>query len=119
MYQNDLCLMSLSYTSKTCLRMLKVIDKLDFVETITTTKERTFTIYSILFFLSGFSFTNDHDSQRQPGKGKAISLISLYHFYPLHRHLDISRAITAESSPLYIVVSRTPTASLWFPSASH
>ena len=30
-------------------------------------------------------------------KGKGISLIRHYHFHPLHRHLDISRAITAES----------------------
>ena len=35
----------------------------------------------------------------------------------LHRHLDISWAITAESSPLHIVSSRTRTGNLWFPSA--
>ena len=42
------------------------------------------------FFLSGFSFTNIHESQDS-----------------LHEHLDISRAITAESSPLHIASSRT------------
>ena len=38
----------------------------------------------------------------QQRKGEAISLTPLYHFHPLHRHLDISRVITAESSPLYL-----------------
>ena len=35
----------------------------------------------------------------QQGKGEALCLTPLYHFHPFHRHLDISRAITAESSP--------------------
>ena len=39
---------------------------------------------------------------RLQGKGEGISLTSHYHFYPLHRHLDISRGIIAESSPLHI-----------------
>ena len=38
-------------------------------------------------------------------KGEAISLTPLYHFRPLHRHLDITRAITAESSPLHITAA--------------
>ena len=33
------------------------------------------------------------------GKGEDISLTSHYHFHPLHRHLDISPAITAGSLP--------------------
>ena len=41
-----------------------------------------------------------------------------FHFHPLHRHLDISRAITAEGSPLHIAGSRTRTGNLWLPSAS-
>ena len=41
------------------------------------------------------------------GKGEGIPLTPHYHFHPLHRHLDISRAITAESSPLLIASSRT------------
>ena len=36
----------------------------------------------------------------------------------LHRNLDISRTITADSSPLHIVSSRTRPGNLWFPSAS-
>ena len=52
------------------------------------------------------------------GKGKGISLTPHYHSYPLHKHLDISRAITAKSSPLHIVKSRARTGNIWFPSAN-
>ena len=45
-------------------------------------------------------------------------LFDSYHFNPLHRHLDISWVITAESSPLHIASSWTQTGNLWFPSAS-
>ena len=56
-----------------------------------------FLSFCLSFFLSGISrFTG------QQGKGKAISLIPLYHFQTLHRHWDISRAIPADSSPLNI-----------------
>ena len=54
----------------------------------------------------------------QQGKGEGISLTPHCHFHPLHRHLDISREITAESSPLHIASSRTRTGNLCFPSAS-
>ena len=37
-----------------------------------------------------------------PVKGEAISLNPFYHLHPLHRHLDISLAITAENSALHI-----------------
>ena len=50
------------------------------------------------------------------GTGEGISLSPHYHFHPLRRHLDISRASTAESSPLHIASSRTRTGNLWFPS---
>ena len=52
------------------------------------------------FYSLGFSFTKLHDSQDSRGRRKAISLIPLYHFHLLHRHLDTSRVITAKSSPL-------------------
>ena len=52
----------------------------------------------------------------QQGKGEAIFLTPLYHFHPLHRHLDISRVVTAESSPLHIAISQARTRNLWFPS---
>ena len=69
-------------------------------------------------FLSGGFFTNIQDSKDSRGRGRLSFLILLYHFGPLHRHLDISRAITAESSPLHIASSRNWTGNLWFPSAS-
>ena len=56
-----------------------------------------------------------HDISRFKGqekKGEGISLTTHYHFHPLHRHLDISRAITAESLPLHIASSRTQTRNL-------
>ena len=53
------------------------------------------------------------------GKGERISLTHHYHFHPLHRHLDICRAITVESTHIHIGSSRNRTGNLWFPSASH
>ena len=75
-------------------------------------KDTNMSIGVVLYF---FSFTNVHDSH--DSKGEVVSLTPLYHFHPLHRHLDISRAITAESSPLHIVSSRARTGNLCFPSA--
>ena len=55
------------------------------------------------FFFSIWVFFHEHSRfTGQQGKGKGIYLTPPYHFHPLHRHLDISRAITAESSPLQI-----------------
>ena len=75
--------------------------------------------FECLLFFSIWVFFHDHSRiiGRQ-GKEEGISLTPHYHFHPLHRHLDISRAITAESSPLHIGSSRTRTGNLWFPSAS-
>ena len=47
------------------------------------------------------------------GKGDGISSTPHYHFHPLHRHLDISRAITAEISPLHIGSSQIRNGSQW------
>ena len=62
-----------------------------------------------LFFPIWIFFHNHSRITRLQGKGEDISLTPHYHFHPLHRHLDISRAITAESSPLHIGRSRTRT----------
>ena len=73
----------------------------------------------LFFFFSIWVFFHEHSRfTGQQGKGEGIYLTPLYHFHPLHRHLDISRAITAESSPLHIASSRTRNGNLWFPSAS-
>ena len=47
------------------------------------------------------------------GKREGISLTPHYHFYPLHRHLGVSRAIAAESSLLHIASSRTRNENLY------
>ena len=71
------------------------------------------------FFFSIWVFFHEHSRfTGQQGKGEGIYLTPLYHFHPLHGQLDISRAITAESSPLHIAGSRTGTGNLWFPGAS-
>ena len=48
------------------------------------------------------------------GKGEGIFLTPPYHFSPLQRHLEISREITAESSPLHIASDKTRTEFLGF-----
>ena len=71
------------------------------------------------FFFSIWVFFHDHSRiTGLQGKGEGISLTPYYHFHPLYGHLDISRAITAESSSLHIACSRTRTGNVWFPSAS-
>ena len=63
-------------------------------------------IYIYIFF-SIWVFYHDHSRiTGLQGKGEGTSLTPHYHFHPLHKHLDISRAITAESSPLHIASSR-------------
>ena len=74
-------------------------------------------IYIYIFFYLVFFHEHSRITGLQ-GKGEGISLTPHYHFHPIHRHLDISRAITAESSPLHLGSSRTRTVNLWFPSAS-
>ena len=71
----------------------------------------------LIFFLSGFSFTNIHELQDWRGREERISLTPHYHFHSLRRQLDINRAITEESSPLQIACSRTRTGNLWLSSA--
>ena len=76
-----------------------------------------FVWFCLFFFYLGFlswTFT----IHRTAGEGGGYLFDFPYHFHPLHRHLDISGAITAESSPLHIASSWTWTGNLWFPSAS-
>ena len=47
-------------------------------------------------------------------KEEAIYLTPFYHFHPLHRHLNITRATTAESLPLCIASTGTQSGNLWF-----
>ena len=70
-------------------------------------RKRFFCFFSIWVFF--------HEHSRitgLQGRGEDIYLTSHYHFHLLHRQLDISWAITAESSPLHIASSRTRTGNL-------
>ena len=70
-----------------------------------------FLFFCLVFFHWHSRFTG------QQGKWEAISSTPLCHFHPLHRHLDISRAITAECSPLHLASSPTQTGNIWLLSA--
>ena len=61
-------------------------------------------LYKFFFLLSEFSFMNIHDSHYSRGRRRLL----------LHRHLDISWVITAESSTPYIASSRSRTENLGF-----
>ena len=74
----------------------------------------------LAFFFPIWVFFHDHSQiTGLQEKGEGISLTPHYCLHPLHRHLNIIWAITAENSPLYIGSSKTRTGNLWFPSASH
>ena len=60
-----------------------------------------------IFFCLGFLLIDIHESQDSSIRGRPI-FITLYHFYPLHEHLDISWTITAESSHLLPDWNREP-----------
>ena len=65
---------------------------------------------TFFFFFSIWVFFHEHSRfTGQQGKGEGIYLTPLYHFHPLRGHLDISRAIAAESSPLHMPRSITTT----------
>ena len=70
--------------------------------------EASILVPSCVFFLVWVSFHEQSRFTGQQGKGKAISLIPLYHIHPLRRHLNISWVITSESSPLHIASSLGP-----------
>ena len=73
----------------------------------------------IAFFFSILVLFHEHSRiTRLQAKGEGIPLTPHHQFHPLYRHLDISCAITAESSPLHTASSQTRTGNLWFPSAS-
>ena len=76
-------------------------------------------LFLFFFFCLGFfslPFMNHRTAEEGGGHFFYSSLP--YHFHPLDRHLDINRAISAESSSLHIASSWTRTRNLWFPSAS-
>ena len=92
-----------AYQRKVCLAIIQIIR--------TRQRRVTFILFFSFFSYLGFlsrPFTN----HRTAGEGEGNSLTPHYHFRPLHRHLDISRAITVGSSPLRIASSRTRTGNI-------
>ena len=63
-----------------------------------TATQSDLTPWRIIFFSIRVFFHEYSRFTGQKGMGEAISLISLCHFHPLHRHLDISGAITTAHS---------------------
>ena len=73
----------------------------------------------VVVFFSIWVFFHEHSwFTGQQGNRVGIYLTPLYHFHLLHRYLDKCWAITAESSSLHTVSSRTRNGNLWFPNAS-
>ena len=69
-----------------------------------------FFIYLYIYVFSMWVFIHKHSQiTGLKGKWEGILLTPHYHFHPLHRHLDISRTINPESSPLRIDSSRVQT----------
>ena len=58
-------------------------------------------LFLIVFFIIWLFFHEHSRFTLLQGKGEGISLTPHYPFHPLHRHLVIILAITAESSPLH------------------
>ena len=74
--------------------------------------------YCVIFFFYLSFLSQTFTIHRTAGEGEGICLTPLYHFHPLHRHLDIRRAISIESSHLQIGSSRTRIRNLSFSNAS-
>ena len=70
------------------------------------------------FFYLGF-LSRTFTIHKTAGEGGGYLFNSSLPLPPAYRLLDISRVITAGSSPLRIAGSGTQTGNLWFPSASH
>ena len=47
-------------------------------------------------------------------QGEALSVIPLYHYYPLYRHCVINQALIAKSSRLHMALSRLEPGTLGF-----
>ena len=106
---------------ETCLQWIMVISNIKydfFVRILWFFRLKDLLIHVVVFFFYlGFllrTFTN----HRTAGEGGGHFFNSSLPLPSASQTLSISRAITAESSPLHIASSRTQTGNLWFPSAS-
>ena len=75
----------------------------------------------MFFFYLGFLSRTFpiHRTAGGGGRGGTFSVTPFYYFHRLHRCLDISWAITAESSPLHTASNRTETGNHYLTSANH
>ena len=69
-------------------------------------RKKSYKVVIRVFFCKHSRFVGQQEIVGGGGGGGGISLPSPYKFHPLHRHLYISRVITAESSSLLIACSR-------------
>ena len=96
-------------------RLLNVFLSFPWAYQPTNIKCSMFTRLSFIFISICVFFHNNSQITRLQGKGEGISLTPQY---PLHRNLDISQAITTESSRLPIGSTETQTENLWFQSTN-
>ena len=101
-----------------CSKNIHVIAKTLYVEHTSNLFGCRKLIQTHKFFYLGF-LSQTFTIHRTAGKGEAFSLSSLHPIHPLQRHLDISEAIAAESSPLHIASSRTRIGNFCFKSLNH
>ena len=77
---------------------------------------------TLFSFFAIWVFFHEHSRitgvQEWGGGGGGFFFTPHLHMQPLYRHLNISRAVTAEITPLHIASSRTRTGNVQFPSAS-
>ena len=103
------------------LRLFKIWPTLSFIISIYTSVTTFYIMRTNVFvrkyltcaidtgFFSIWVFFHNHSwITRLHGKGEGIFLTPHYHFHSLHRHLDITRAITAERSLLHIAAGLKP-----------
>ena len=95
---------------------------LDFKKTYCTWETKgnvpQYDVHTVSFFFILVFFCKHSWITGLEGNGEGISVTPHYHFHPLHRHLDISRVIAAERSPLHIASSQTWTENLSFSSTN-
>ena len=72
-----------------------------------SSRSEVFLVKGVFFSIRVFFHEHSRITGLQ-GKGEGISLTPYYHFHPLNMRLDITRAITAESSPLHMAAGLEP-----------
>ena len=97
------------------LQMILCIDLVQFLELFFVTLIGLVRPFFFFFIYLGF-LSQPFMNHRTAGKGGGNSSLPLPPAF--HRHLDISQAITADSSLLHIGSSRIRTRNVWFLSAS-